>query len=93
MPLSVLEAMASFIPVVASAIPGNTDLVEDGVTGLLFQVGSIHDLKNKLVLLIEDDKLASTITKKAFKQINNNNNIINRTNKILKIYEMNILNT
>jgi glycosyltransferase involved in cell wall biosynthesis len=33
----ILEALASGVPVAASKIPGNTELVEDGVNGFLFE--------------------------------------------------------
>jgi glycosyltransferase involved in cell wall biosynthesis len=37
---SLLEAMSSGLAVIASAIPGNSDLVDDGVDGKLFSVDS-----------------------------------------------------
>lgn len=35
LPVALMEAMACGLPVVCSAIRGNTDLIEDGVTGLI----------------------------------------------------------
>ena len=37
MPVSLLEAMAWQLPVVASNIPGNTSVVQDQVTGFLYE--------------------------------------------------------
>ena len=36
LPFNVMEAMQCALPVIASDVKGNTDLVQDGVTGLLF---------------------------------------------------------
>ena len=41
---TILEAMASGLPVIASRVGGNPELVEDGDTGLLFEEGSVDDL-------------------------------------------------
>jgi glycosyltransferase involved in cell wall biosynthesis len=40
LPTVLLEAMAAGIPVAASAIPGNTDLIRPGVSGWLFPPGN-----------------------------------------------------
>lgn len=52
MPNAVLEAMASGLPVIASRIAGNEELVVDGETGILFPSedrDSLHDALHKLI--------------------------------------------
>jgi glycosyltransferase involved in cell wall biosynthesis len=44
MPNAVLEAMASGLPVVATAVDGSVDLVRDGVTGFLVPPGDVEQL-------------------------------------------------
>ena len=39
LPFNVMEAMHTGLPVIASAVKGHTDLIEDGVTGLLYPYG------------------------------------------------------
>ncbi len=41
---TILEAMATELPVVASNVGGNPELVKDGVTGRLFDAGNVEDL-------------------------------------------------
>jgi len=53
LPNSVMEAMLAGRPVVASDIGGNTDLVEDGRSGLLFACGDATDLARRLLELVE----------------------------------------
>jgi glycosyltransferase involved in cell wall biosynthesis len=54
LPLTVLEAMASGVCVLASDIAGNADLVRDGETGLLFPVGDARSLAAKLRRLLSN---------------------------------------
>ncbi len=51
---TVLEAMASGLPVVATAVGGNTELVEEGFNGSLVPVGDCQALAQALVALLEN---------------------------------------
>lgn len=53
MPLTVLEAMAAALPVVATDIYGVPELVECGNTGLLVRAGDVEGLQRALSQLVE----------------------------------------
>jgi glycosyltransferase involved in cell wall biosynthesis len=52
MPLSILEAMASSLPVIASDISGNNDLVTHGVDGILFDSDNDEQLAQGIMSLV-----------------------------------------
>ena len=52
-----LEAMASGIPVVSSRTGGLAETVQDGVTGLQFEMGNASQLADALVRLLRDPSL------------------------------------
>ena len=56
-PLKPLEGMAMAKAVVASDVPAMREIVEDGVTGLLFKAGDIQDLALKCIALLSDAAL------------------------------------
>ncbi len=56
-PSVILEAMAASLPVVASDIPGNRELVRHRRTGCLFQPGDVKGLAQTLALLLTDHEL------------------------------------
>ncbi|MEM9386284.1 MAG: TIGR03088 family PEP-CTERM/XrtA system glycosyltransferase [Pseudomonadota bacterium] len=54
---TILEAMASGRPVVATAVGGNVELVEDGVTGCLVPSDDVQVLADTLQRYVEDSAL------------------------------------
>ena len=60
-PTVTLEAMAASRPVIASAIGGLVDQVEDGVTGLLVEPGSVAALRAAIERLLSDVQLRDSL--------------------------------
>lgn len=56
MPSVILEAMGCGLPVVASDVGGNNELVEEGVNGYLIKGDDVEKLAHDLVRLIDDDE-------------------------------------
>ncbi|GAJ18088.1 unnamed protein product, partial [marine sediment metagenome] len=56
-PIAILEALLAKIPIVASNLGGMAEIVQDGVTGLLFEAGNTEDLSQKMVSLIDNPQL------------------------------------
>lgn len=53
---TIIDAMAAALPIVASDWKYNSELVCDWQNGLIFRTNDIHDLKNKLLKLIENEE-------------------------------------
>lgn len=60
-PLKPLEAMAAGRPVVASAVGGLTELVNDGTTGLLCEPDDVRSLAAQLIRLARDPGLRQAL--------------------------------
>lgn len=66
---SLLEAMASGLSVVATAVGGNPEVVVDGESGLLFPVGDARALANHLVLLRAQPELRAQMGQRAIQRV------------------------
>jgi glycosyltransferase involved in cell wall biosynthesis len=87
MPLAILEAMASAVPVVASDIPGNHHLVQDGNDGRLFPLDDDLALASALLELIDDTKLRSRFSAEARAKVLARYTLSARMEKITAVYE------
>ena len=59
--LAIIEYMACDKPIIASKVGGIKDIIVDEKNGLLVKSGSISDISNKIVELIENKKLRNQI--------------------------------
>jgi glycosyltransferase involved in cell wall biosynthesis len=69
MPNSVLEAMASGLPVIASKIAGNEELILPGISGMLVPPGDHNQLASALRNLIADSTLRLQMGAEARKRV------------------------
>ena len=56
-PLNIIEAMGCGLPVIATAVGGVTEIVDDRENGILIPTREVRELANALISLMEDDRL------------------------------------
>lgn len=83
-PFSVIESQMYGTPVLGANIGGIPEIMDDGITGELFQSGDMQDLKQKLLKLWNDRELlaqySANCSQKAFDSIED------YTKKLIQIY-------
>ncbi len=70
--IALIEAMACGKPVVASSIPGVSEVVEEGVTGFLVPPKDAPALAEAISRIIQDKNLASKMGRKARERVEGN---------------------
>jgi sugar transferase (PEP-CTERM/EpsH1 system associated) len=66
---SLLEAMSSGLPVIATATGGNPEVVVDGQSGLLFPVGDFRRLSEHILLLDKANELRKKLAQGARRRV------------------------
>ena len=64
-PMKPLEAAAMKKAIIVSSVKALTDMIEHKKNGLVFEKGNIEDLANKLLLLVQDENLRSSLGEQA----------------------------
>ena len=85
--LSLLEAMASGRPCVASNVGGVSSIIEDGVTGLLVSPKDAHALKEAVLRLLGDRKLALTLAESAKALVKKKFSLERMVKEVINVYE------
>jgi glycosyltransferase involved in cell wall biosynthesis len=60
-PMVILEAMAVGLPIAGSRVGGIPDLIEEGVTGLMFDPDNLDSIRNTLLKLLEQPAYAAQL--------------------------------
>lgn len=69
LPVALMEAMAAGVPIVASRIRGNVDLIEDGVNGFLCNPSDANGFAEKIQKLLAEPELAEEFRKSSLTKI------------------------
>jgi len=85
LPVTVLEAMAAELPVVASNIPGVSEVVADGETGRLVSQGDASELADAMVDIAKTSPQQTG--QSGFKRIKKNFSISQMLESYLKLYD------
>ena len=69
MPNAILEAMASGLPVIATRIAGNEELILDGETGRLVPPGDVEALRDSIAELLADGTIRERMGRAAHERV------------------------
>lgn len=87
MPNAVLEYMAAGLPVVATAVGGNLEVIADGATGLLVPAGNPGALGEALTRLLADDVLALRLARNGRELVERRFSFERLTREVGALYE------
>jgi len=85
--LTLLEAMAAGKPTIVSNVGGNPEVVKDGETGFLFQVGYPEHIAAAVRTLYKNRELARRMGKNGFKRVQNFFNLEKMTREYDELYD------
>lgn len=84
-PVVLMEAMASGLPVVSSKLSGIPELVEEGRTGMLVAPGDVGALARALRKLFEEPALRSSMGQAGREKVLRDFNLPNNTQKLARV--------
>jgi sugar transferase (PEP-CTERM/EpsH1 system associated) len=84
---TILEAMATGLPVLASAVGGNAELVEENVTGRLFAARDIEALATLLAAYVADPRLRSLHGESARRRVQDRFSLSAMVNRYAELYD------
>ena len=66
LPFAIIEAMATSIPVIATEVKGNREVVKDGISGILVPSKNPQDLAKAIINLLQDKEKAKRMGNAGF---------------------------
>jgi len=87
LPLSILESMASEVPVISFNVGGVPEAIDDGIEGFLVPPKDYKKLAEKIEYLLDNPTERRLMGNRARKKVESEFNIDKKTEMIIKIYE------
>jgi glycosyltransferase involved in cell wall biosynthesis len=87
--IALLEAAASGLAVVATAVGGNAEVVVDGESGFIVPAGDVNALSKQIRLLVQDSEMRARFGKSLFEWANAHASIESCAKKYEMLYQKN----
>ena len=84
---ALLEAMACGLPVVATRVSGNEDLVQDGESGLLIPAGDAQSLGGAILKLLRDHSLSKRMGAQAHHTVQESYSLDRSVSAYVRLYD------
>jgi len=86
--VSLLEALASGLPVLVSDIPGNKEWISDGINGWLFQDGDPGALAEKMITVLDQPERLVEVGRAGRRSVQERGDWVKNEALLLKTYEL-----
>ncbi len=87
LPVVILEAMACGIPVVATSVGGNEEIVKDGVTGTIVPPGDSESLARAIIYNLENPEVSNRMGERSYERVKKYFTRQQMLERTFKIYE------
>jgi glycosyltransferase involved in cell wall biosynthesis len=87
LPNTVMEAMSAGVPVVATAVGGTTELIEDGETGFLIPPANVEALAAGMFFVLENEAQCQAIAQRGREFINSRFSMSRMVESVERLYE------
>lgn len=84
--VSIVEAMATELPVVATNVPGFKEVMEDNVTGYLVPINCPEELAKKILFLIDNTETRNRMGKEGRRRVMQFYSWDNNVNNLMELY-------
>ena len=84
--MSLMEAMALRVPVIATRICGIPELIEDGQSGFLVKTDDVETLAAKIKELLTTDSLRRTFSENGYRKVREEFDLEKETDKLLALW-------
>ncbi|MCF6408211.1 N-acetyl-alpha-D-glucosaminyl L-malate synthase BshA [Pseudalkalibacillus salsuginis] len=84
--LVLLEAMACGVPVIGTNIGGIPEVIDEGVTGYICEIGNIDQIASKTLQILQNDELQTRMSRNAVKHVHQNFHSKMILNDYLEVY-------